>query len=107
MVGTSGIDDDVRLLMTASTRSLPSLACGAAVVIDAKPIGVWPATTEVIAGPLPGKGTCTRSRPCVTLNCSPSRCDGVPSPGEAKLYLPGLALTRATSSLTVCAGTEG
>ena len=35
------------------------------------------------------------------------RCEGVPSPGEAKLYFPGLDLMTATSSLTVLAGTEG
>ena len=28
----------------------------------------------------------------MTRNCSPRRCEGVPNPGEAKLYLPGLAL---------------
>jgi hypothetical protein len=33
--------------------------------------------------------------------------DGVPKPGDAKLYLPGFALIRVTRSLTVFAGTEG
>ena len=32
---------------------------------------------------------------------------GVPLPGEPKLIVPGLALARSTSSLTVFAGTEG
>ena len=40
-------------------------------------------------------------------NCSPSRCDGVPRPGDAKLYLPGLALATLTNSPTVLAGTDG
>ena len=31
----------------------------------------------------------------------------MPVPGEAKLYLPGLARISSTSSLTVCAGIDG
>src|SRR5262249_35676734 len=62
---------------------------------------------EVIAGPAPGKGTITRSRPNVSLNSSPERCGVDPVPGCAKLYLPGLALISATRSLTDWAGTCG
>src|ERR1700743_486327 len=73
----------------------------------AKPIDGLPATTAVATAPLPPKGTCTRSTLVATRNCSPSRCDGVPKPGEAKLYLFGFALISATSSATVRAGTDG
>ena len=58
-------------------------------------------------GPPPLKGTCTRSGACESLNNSPTSCGGVPTPGEAKLYLPGLFLISATSSLTLCADTDG
>src|SRR3979409_2093051 len=107
MVGTPGSVSDRALLINARARSLPSLAYGAADASAAKPIGVCPAATEVIAGPLPPNGTWTRSRPSVMLNCSPNRCDGVPVPGEAKLYLPELDLMSATSSLTVFPGNDG
>src|SRR5262245_33144565 len=107
MVGTSGSPRDLLRLRIASARSLPSLICGSADATAPKEIGVWPPTTEAIAGPLPLNGTCKRSRPSETRNCSPRRCDGVPSPGEAKLYLPGLARMSATRSLTVVADTDG
>jgi len=48
------------LFITASARSLPSLTCGAALAV--KPIGVWPAIIEAIAGPEPLKGTCEVKR---------------------------------------------
>src|SRR5580692_10108735 len=47
------------------------------------------------------------TRPSESRNCSPARCACVPAPAEPKLYLPGLALMRSTSSLTVFAGTAG
>src|SRR5690349_21381010 len=107
MVGVSDSPRDRFLLKIARARSLPSLTCGSADATAPKHIGVWPPTTEAIAGPLPLNGTCKMSRPRDTRNCSPRRCDGVPSPGEAKLYLPGLARMSATRSLTVVAGTDG
>src|SRR5579871_6720032 len=73
----------------------------------AKPITGLPDATAATTAPLPPKGTCTRSSLVATRNCSPTRCDGVPNPGEAKLYLLGFALMRATSSDTERAGTEG
>jgi hypothetical protein len=42
-------------------------------------------------GAPPPKGTCVRSRPRHRRSFSPTRCAGVPAPGEAKVYLPGLA----------------
>src|SRR5262245_8466184 len=107
MVGTSGKGGERLLLEIASERSLPSFTSGTAGAIEPKEIGVCPATAEPIAGPPPLNGTCTRSRPSERRNNSPTRCGGVPVPGEAKLYLPGLALMSATRSLTVCAGSVG
>src|SRR5262249_6343555 len=95
------------LLATANARSLPSLTCGTTGGGAVNAIGVWPATVEPIAKPALLKGTCTRSRPSDRRNNSPTRCPGVPVPGEAKLYLPGWALMRATRSLTDCTGSDG
>src|SRR5215475_15167275 len=99
MVGTSGSAGDRLLLATARARSLPSLTCGTTGGGVVKAIGVWPATVEPIANPALLNGICTRSRPSDRRNCSPTRRAGVPVPGEAKLYLPGVDLMRATRSL--------
>src|SRR5215475_2949143 len=107
MVFTPGSARDRILLATASARSLPSLTCGTTGGGVVKAIGVWPATVEPIANPALLNGICTRSRPSDRRNCSPTRCPGVPVPGDAKLYLPGLALIRATKSLTVSTGSDG
>src|SRR5262249_40341671 len=95
------------LLVIARARSLPSLRCGNAGGGVPKESGVCPARFEPIARPPLLNGTCTRSRLSDSRNNLPQRCDGVPVPGEAKLYLPGLALIRATKSRVVCAGTDG
>src|SRR5262249_57776970 len=72
-----------------------------------KAMGVWSATVESSGKPGLVKGICTRSRPSDRRNKSPTRCPGVPVPGEEKLYLPGWALMRATRSLTDCTGSDG
>src|SRR6516165_8494785 len=84
-----------------------SLTCGAADTTEAKAIAVWPATVAPTAKPALLNGTCTRSSPSDSRNCSPTRCPGVPVPPEAKLYLPGLDLMKPTRSLTVCTGSDG
>src|ERR1700704_6669490 len=61
-------------------------------------IGVWPPIVELTARAAPLKGTVTRSSPYFCLNSSPARWGVEPVAGCAKLYLPGLAFTRATSS---------
>src|SRR5262245_8801405 len=63
----------------------------------------WPLAARATVGV--AGGWVYQSR--VGLNSSPERCGVVPSPAEAKLYLPGLAFISAMSSLTVFAGTEG
>ena len=72
-----------------------------------KAIGVWPPTVAWIAGPAPVKGTCTRSSLKASRNSSPPRCGVEPTPGPAKLYLPGLSRMSCTSSGSVLAGTCG
>src|SRR5262245_54935516 len=106
-VGTSGKSGDRFGVVTANARSLPSLTCGTTGVTTVKAMRVWPASADWIAGADPLNGTWTRSSPCESLNSSPERCGVVPSPAEAKLYLPGLALISEMSSLTVRAGIEG
>src|SRR5262245_24449867 len=87
IVGVSGSDLLGVFELTASARSLPSLMSGTAGVIAPNDIVVWPATVEPTAGPPPLNGTCTRSGACESLNNSPTSCGGVPTPGDAKLYL--------------------
>src|SRR5262245_37052393 len=105
--GTSGRAPTRFVLSTASARSLPSLmlvmAGGSAVTA----MGVWPPMVDVMAGAAPVNGTMVRSSPKASLNNSPLRCGVEPVAGCAKLYLPGLALTRSISSFTLLAGTLG
>jgi len=70
-------------------------------------MGVCPATTDWIEGPPPGNGASAKSSPKVSLNSSLERCGVVPMPGEAKVYLPGLARMSSTSSFTDRAGMSG
>src|SRR5215467_2483332 len=107
IVGTSGIDRERALPVTASARNLPSFKKGTAGERVLKMIGVCPAIADASAGPPPLCGTCTRSSPNDIRNCSPARWGWVPVPPDAKLYLPGLALINATSSSTLLGGSEG
>src|SRR6185503_11587814 len=84
-----------------------AFTCGTAGVMTVNAIGVCPASADWIAGPEPPNGMCTRSIFCDSLNSSPDKCGVVPRPAEAKLYLPGLALRNAASSMTVFAGIDG
>src|SRR3954449_7103325 len=107
MLGTSSSACDRILLVTASACNLPSLICGTAGGNEVKAMGVCPASVEPIANPALLKGTCTRSRPSNRRKCSPTRCGGVPVPGEAKLYLAGPDLINATRSSTVRTANDG
>ena len=107
MVGTSGTAGERRLPVTARPRSWPPRITVAAADSDVTMIGVWPPTAELIAGPPPLNGTCTRSRPCLSLNSSPTIRTCVAAPDEANVYLPGFAFTTSTSCCTVCAGNDG
>ena len=90
MLGTSGSACARARLVTASARSVPPLMCSTTGGSEQNAMGVCPATVEPIAGPPPLNGTWTRSRPNERRNCSPTKCGGVPVPGEAKLNLEGL-----------------
>src|SRR3981189_1964584 len=83
------------------------MTCCAAGAGDDKQIGVWPATDEPTARPALLNGTCTRSSPSDRRNCSPTRCDGVPVPADAKLYLAGVDLGKATRSLPFWPASDG
>src|SRR5262249_22580765 len=106
-VGTSGSAGERFGVVTASPRSHPSLTCGTAGVSAVKAMNVWPARVAWMAGPEPLNGTGTMSRFCDCLNSSPERCDVVPVPACAKLYLPGFALRNAINSGTLSAGIDG
>src|SRR5665213_2505127 len=107
MVGTSGSSPARLTASTASPRNFPALILPSAGGRAVKAICVSPAMVELIACAAPGNGTCTRSRPNFCLNNSPDKCGVEPMPGPAKLYLFGLALISAISSLTLFAGTDG
>ena len=68
---------------------------------------MWPPTVDCKAGPAPENGTWTTFSPAESLNSSPERCGVVPTPAEAKLYLPGVFLMTSTSSLTDVAVSAG
>jgi len=83
------------------------LTNGHAVVMLSKVIATCPPTTSASAGGLPRYGMCCISTPVIVLNSSPERCCDVPLPLDAKLYLPGLALSSAINSRTSFAGNSG
>src|SRR6516165_8677187 len=72
-----------RLARHREAAHLPSITCCAAGDGEAKHICVCPPTAEPTARPALLKGTCTRSRPRERRNVSPTRCPGVPVPGDA------------------------
>src|SRR3981081_2198315 len=72
-----------------------------------KACGVGPPIVACTAGAAPVKGTWTRSSLYRSRNSSPPKCGVEPTPGPAKLYLPGLSRTSCTSSGSVLAGTDG
>ncbi len=107
MVGTSGSAAERVVLSTASARMVPSVTNGTEGASTTKAIGVWPPSVDCSACPELLNGTATRSSPSEWRKISPDRCGVVPAPEWAKLYLPGLARTRSTSSCTVCTGSAG
>ena len=106
-MGTSGSAGERAGAVMANARSLPSFTSWVAGGMAWKHIGVWPATTDWIDGAPPGNGASAKSSPKVSLNSSLDRCGVVPTPGEAKVYLPGLACRSSTSSFTDLAGMSG
>src|SRR4029077_3816175 len=79
---------------------------GAAGVTAEKATGVWPPTVAWMAGAAPVNCTVGRSRSLAMRKISPDRCGVLPTPGAAKLYLPGLARITAINSCMVLAGTD-
>ena len=62
---------------------VPALICDAAGGIEENATGVWPASTDWIIGPPPVNGIAVRLIFCDSLNSSPERFAGVPTPGCA------------------------
>src|SRR3978361_1264196 len=92
---------------TPRARSWPAWIAESEDGSAVKAIGVWPPTVAWTAGPAPANGTCPRSSLNASRNNSPPRCGVEPTPGPAKLYLPGLSRMSWTSSDNVFAGTDG
>src|ERR1700730_7108509 len=51
----------------------------------------------------PGYGTCASSTPAIDKKSSAARCGALPTPIDAKLYLPGLSLVSAMNSVRLVA----
>ena len=66
-----------------------------------------PPSRSDIAGPTPLYGTCPTSMPVMDFRSSIERCRLLPTPADAKLILPGLALAAAMNSASVLNGCEG
>src|SRR5580658_5912027 len=67
-------------------------------------MGVKPPSSDCAIGPPPENGTVTKLRPKACLSISIASDGVVPFPGEATLYLPGLAFTKLINSFIVLAG---
>src|SRR3954451_7895977 len=106
-VGTPGMEGARSLAATPIARTWPAWIADMEDGNAVKAIGVCPPIVAWTAGAAPVNGTCTRSRLNASLNSSPPRCGVEPTPGPAKLYLPGLFRTSCTSSGNDLAGTDG
>src|SRR5580704_3248624 len=67
-------------------------------------MGVKPPSSDCAMGPPPANGTVTKLTPNACLSISIASDGVVPLPGDATLYLPGLACIRSSSSFIVLAG---
>src|SRR3954467_13607145 len=106
-VGTSGIEAARSLAATPIARTWPAWIADMEDGTAGKAIGGAPPIVAWTAGAAPVNGTWTRSRPNDSRNSSPPRCGVEPTPGPAKLYLPGLFRMSCTSSGSDLAGTDG
>src|SRR5689334_11613734 len=100
MVGTSGSAKLRFKPPTPIALSLPERTWAMVEGTEANDIWLSPPITSISAGPAPRNGTWTMSTPAISLNSTGPRCMKVPTPDEAYLSSPGLALARATSSWT-------
>src|SRR5579862_7144675 len=67
-------------------------------------MGVNPPSSDCAIGPPPANGTVMKLRPKACLSISIASDGVVPFPGEATLYLPGLAFTKSISSFIALGG---
>jgi hypothetical protein len=81
------------LVVTANGRNLPALMCSMEADALSNMICTCPPTRSERAGPAPRYGTCCILTPAIIVKSSPEMCCDVPLPADAKLSLPGLALT--------------
>src|ERR1051325_100202 len=103
-VGASGYWVERSAPVTASARSLPARTYGMEEWMSVNIICTWPPTRSVIAPAKPLYGTCVTSSPRRCLMSSMPTWCGVPLPGDAKKYLPGLARMSATACFMSLAG---
>ena len=89
------LEDERSRLAVEVAESLP---------MAAQAMGVKPPSSDWVIGPPPAKGTVTKLTPSPCLSISIESDGVVPAPGEATLYLPGLAFIKSISSFIVLAG---
>ena len=82
-------------------RSFPASIRGFAVSMLENSAVIRPASTSVIAGPVPRNGTCCRSMPVMCLSNSMLMCGERARAGRGVVEVPGLALASAISSPNV------
>src|SRR5689334_4528449 len=106
-VGRSGHAEDRLEPLTASARKRPSRTMGDADGTVNKKKCTRFASVSVNASPRNLNGMCTDFAPAARLKISPAMCASEPTPTDPKLYLPGLARSKAASSCTFFTGRPG
>src|SRR5215831_18305697 len=103
-VGTSGYTGLRADPVVAIGRTRLSAVNGTAPAMLENASCTFPLMTSGYAAPMPRYGTCVISMPAASLIISPARWGAVPTPADAKLSLPGLALAQAMNSENVFTG---
>src|SRR5262245_48626870 len=104
MVGTSGAAAQRCGDSTANALTLPPLTSGNEFDASGHNRSRCPATRSWFAGAAPRYGTNPKRVPVWLWKVTPHRCETPPQPTAPIVALSGLALSQATSSLTLLAG---
>ena len=106
-VGVSGSTAVRFALVTAMPRNRPLNTCGALSTTFATSRLVCPPTAAVVAGAPPLYGTFTMRMPTASANSSPAMRPPPRMLATLQVSSRGRARASATSSLTLCAGSDG
>src|SRR5215467_3808599 len=92
------------LLAGKRERTLPAWINAIVVLTALQLMGVNPPSRDCASGAPPANGTVTKFTSSACLSISIANDGVVPAPGEATLYLPGLAFINSINSFIVLAG---